>query len=281
LFSEDNGFLSGSRLRYLINIPCMPENGNWLPIHWSSEQEDIRVFIMVLKAGMQHYPDKFGFVFGEGTHRNSNPEFLFQGTPFQRACKKYGQEKVINEVINCIKEYCAAFMSSSSSTSTSATNNSMETSLLMSAITDELIHMDGLYILLRKDPEAALLRLQQHFLEVVGDEQTGTNTSIGTCAHTNTTTTTDTVTVNNNNNNNNNTDKTSHNNTDITPSRELNSMSSLLSSPLSASDTIAAAVSSTTNNNNYDNCDDNHNHQPSSSLSSNLKGRKRKQHEMV
>jgi len=272
----------------------MPENGNWLPIHWSSEQEDIRVFIMVLKAGMQHYPDKFGFVFGEGTHRNSNPEFLFQGTPFQRACKKYGQEKVINEVINCIKEYCAAFMSSSSSTSTSATNNSMETSLLMSAITDELIHMDGLYILLRKDPEAALLRLQQHFREVGGDEQTGTDTSIGTCANANTNT--NTVTVNNNNNssnNSNNSVNTCNNNTATTPSRELNSMSSLLSSPLSASDTIAAAVSSTTtNNNNCANHDDTHNNcpnengntvtnQPSSSLSSNLKGKKRKQHEMV
>jgi hypothetical protein len=53
----------------------------------------------------------------------------------------------------CIEEYCT---SSSTTSSTSAT----EFTLLMSAVMDKSIHLDGLYILLRRDPNDALLQLQ-------------------------------------------------------------------------------------------------------------------------
>ena len=58
----------------------------------------------------------------------------------------------MNEVLDCIANCCAA----------SASPSTMESSLLMSAVTDESIHLEGLYTLLRKDPYDALLRLQLH-----------------------------------------------------------------------------------------------------------------------
>jgi len=156
-------YVSESRLRFLINIdpmtlslPCLPEQGDMLPMHWSSHQ-DMQVFSMVLKTGMQHYPKEFGFVFREATHREDNG-VLYRGTPFEFACDKYGQQKIMKLVMDSIQEYCA------SSTSTSAANNNRETSLLLSAITDKSIHRDALYILLRKDPTAALSKIQQQVL---------------------------------------------------------------------------------------------------------------------
>ena len=52
-----------------------------------------------------------------------------------------------------IEEY---YTSSCTTSSTSAT----EFTLLMSAVMDKSIHLDGLYILLRRDPNDALLQLQ-------------------------------------------------------------------------------------------------------------------------
>ena len=159
--STNIGFLSEYRLQYLVSmdpvslsLPCYPESGNMLPIHSSTIYEDILVFSMLLKVGMQYYPDKFGFVFSEGIHLNNGQ--MFQGTAFQQACKNYGREKVINEVINCVTEYCSSALVSTSTSTT--TTKITETSLLLSTIPDKTIHIDGLYILLRKDPAAALLK---------------------------------------------------------------------------------------------------------------------------
>jgi len=267
-FSTDagSGIVSESRTQYLINmdpmtlaLPCDPENGNCLPIHWSAGQEGIQLFCSIVKAGILYSPEKFGFVFSDGTHQDINGR-VFQGTPFQSACKKYGQENVISEVINCITEYY--FASSSASTS-----SDIETFLLMSAITDEAIHIDGLYILLRKDPEAAFLMLQQKLHLLVGDGQIVTDTN-----------------SNSNNKNTNDVSSSNNNNNNAT-----SCAFSSTSSSISTTNTIATAVSSSTNtNNNNNNNDDTHNnrdieitaqHQPSSSLSK-LKGKKRK-HEMV
>jgi hypothetical protein len=79
---------------------------------------------------------------------------VFSETAFQRARRKFGHEKVTNKIIDRIMEECSA-------SSSSSTDIVMESSLLMSAVTDESIHLDGLYILVRRDPTAALLRLQQ------------------------------------------------------------------------------------------------------------------------
>ena len=166
LVANSSGFVSEPRLQYLINmdpvslsLPCWPQQGNWFPIHYSvPHQGDIQLFSLLLKAGLQYFPDKFGFLFCDGTHRNNNGT-LIRGTPFEIACDKYGQAAVMKVIMDRMEEYC-----SSVTTSTSDAANNRAISFLMAAITDDLIHRDALYILLRKEPTAALLRLHQQSL---------------------------------------------------------------------------------------------------------------------
>mmetsp|Transcript_1045 Transcript_1045/g.1189 ORF Transcript_1045/g.1189 Transcript_1045/m.1189 type:complete len:229 (+) Transcript_1045:1-687(+) len=224
---------------------------------------------------MKYYPEKLGFVFGEGTYRDYYGT-LCQWTPYQRACKFFGQKKVIKEVINCIKEYCT---STSTSAGTTTNNIDTATSLLLSAITDESIHVDGVYILFRDNPQGALLRLQEAARAVVvvvrKEKNTGTN-------------------VDSNINNNN---KSSNSATATATATASNNNNADASSSISKTDTVVAAsvivVGSSTatinNNNNNNNDDDSHNdddngnvtqHPLSLASSSSLKGTKRK-HEMV
>ena len=156
MLTNDIGFFSETRFLYFVDwdpmaltIPCEPEHGNMLPIHWTA-REDFQIFNFVIKAGLRYFPEKLGFVFCEGTQRLG--ETKWTGTPFRSACNKHGQEKVMNEVLDCIANCCAA----------STSPSTMESSLLMTAVTDESIHLEGLYTLLRKDPYDALLRLQLH-----------------------------------------------------------------------------------------------------------------------
>jgi hypothetical protein len=214
-----------------LSMPCKPERGNFLPIHWSTVKRnyDIYQFRSVLNAGLQYFPEKLGFVFSECTQQFS--ERLASGTPFQRACMYSGQERVMKEVVDCIAEYCLFSSTSSSTTNTTCT----ETSLLMSAVTDESIHLDRLYILMRRDPTAALLRLQQHLLVAVEDGQTFT------VADTDTVTNTNTDNSNNSNSNNNITDPAT-----ATATATSNSTST-------SSSNMAIAASSSANNNDNDN----------------------------
>jgi len=210
MFVKDTGSVSESRLRYLtdidpvsLSIPCFLKQGNGLPIHYSfSNNNDIQVFSCLLNAGMQYYPEKFGFIFQEGIHRNDEGKLVRRWTPYQFACGKYGQEKVTKLVMNCIQEYIC---SSASSTSTNAAPNYRERSLLLAIITDKLVHRDALYLLLRNDPIAALSKIQQQVLRVVGDDdgQTTTDTNTNTNANTNTNTNTKTNTSSNTNTNTN------------------------------------------------------------------------------
>jgi len=178
-------------------------------------------FNSILKAGLQYFPKKFGYVFCEGTHNEQGDETkVFSGSPFQLACMVFGQEKVLNEVVNRIAEYC-----STTATCTRTTTNTEMSLLIMSAVTDESIHLDGLYILLRRDPTAALLGLQQQLLHLVGKGQTSIDTD----------TDTDTNTTSNNSNTN---------------AATSNSTST------SSNTTIAASSTDSHNNNNID--DDTH-----------------------
>lgn len=83
-----------------------------------------------------------------GKFIGTNVTRLSSGTAFQVAHNRFGHEKVTNEVIDRI-----------------SADTDMESSLLISAVIDQSIHLDGLYILMHRDPTAALLRLQQQ-LEV-------------------------------------------------------------------------------------------------------------------
>jgi len=120
-----------------------------------------------------------------------NNEETVSGTPFQLACKKFGREEVVKVVMDQIdKHYPRTIISlpppvatitavptddddddPAATTSTRTTGiittprtTITESSLLLLTVTDTTIHFDGLYMLLRKDPNDALLQLQQNLI---------------------------------------------------------------------------------------------------------------------
>jgi hypothetical protein len=164
-----------------LSIPCQPENGNWLPIHWTANINDDdaipKKFNSVLQSGMQYFPEKLGFVFCEATHADIRPVEneedsdneddeinIYTGTPFQLACKEYGHDAVIKIFNDRISDHCAAINSVAAAVTNTSPATCAESKLLLSTVTDKTIHLDGLYILMRNDPTAALLRLQQQLL---------------------------------------------------------------------------------------------------------------------
>jgi hypothetical protein len=174
LCSSDLGYFSQSRFQYVIDwdpktlsIPCNSDFGNWLPIHWSSggSNKTREMFSCVLEAGMKYFPEKFGFLFCEETQTGNQDETnVITGTPFQLICKQFGHDNVIKEVMDQIAKYypiTLAAVAPTSTTTTTTTTTITESSILLLAVTDEKIHLDGLYMLLRRDPTASLSRLQQ------------------------------------------------------------------------------------------------------------------------
>ena len=143
----------------LLTYPCGPDQGNFLPIHWC---RDFRTFSLILKLGMKHFCNQFGFVFAERTHRNENGK-IFRNTPFLRACRLFGKEKVMNEIMSRYNEF--------SNNKNVDVNNSTSvcdrfaTALLIAAVTDttESFHVESLYTAIRLDPNVAFVALQQHF----------------------------------------------------------------------------------------------------------------------
>jgi len=194
---------SEARFRYIVDwdpmtltIPAKPERGNWLPIHLSASiscddaNDDIQEFKSILQAGLQYFPEKLGFVFCEATQPfpalnedididDEQADIDCTRTAFQSACKSYGRDAVTKEVIDCMMDHCAT-----TATNKSTTTPTTESDLLLPAVTDESIYLDGLYTLIRKDPTAALLRLQQKLLR---EEQTDNNNNGGSSNNNNNT----------------------------------------------------------------------------------------------
>jgi hypothetical protein len=237
LFSTDTGCFSETRFRYIVDWDptplsesCDSRNGTWLPIHWAvcnyvdnkikdkdededEDEDDLdndrQQFSSCIKAGMQYFPDKFGFVFCKFTQVVTVPlEFKdiydnddkfcrreITGTPFQLACMRFGRDAGTKIVLDCISNHCAnAAATTATATASVVVANApatcTESNMLLSAVTDETIHLDGLFILIRKDPTTALLRLQQKLLLLDGQTDGGNSTAAATFNSTATTTTT-------------------------------------------------------------------------------------------
>ena len=122
-----------------LMTPCFDTN-SYLPIHYSTDCQDIQSFLLALDAGMRHNPTKLGFAFTEGKDEDVDTREI----PYHKACNKFGEEKVRREVLDRIMK-CPE------------TNTDR---FLLSAAVDEAINLDGLYILVRREP-AALQRLLQ------------------------------------------------------------------------------------------------------------------------
>jgi hypothetical protein len=116
------------------------------------------------------------FFFYEGTHIGGEDETHVKTgiTPFQFACKQFGQKSVIQEVMDQIGKHdpVATVPSIIAVENIAPTVTvTVESSILLSAVTDETIHLDGLYLLLRRDPTALLPRLQQLLEGEEGEEE--------------------------------------------------------------------------------------------------------------
>jgi len=185
---------------------------------------------------MQYFPEKLGFVFCEATHADIRPVEneedsdneddeinTYTGTPFQLARKEYGHDAVIKIFNDRISDHCAAINSVAAAVTNTSPATCAESKLLLLAVTDKTIHLDGLYILMRNDPTAALLRLQQQLL--IRERQTDN--------------------TNNNSNNDNNNDN--DNNTDTFSATLTTSSSS------SSSNIISSCITTNNNNNNNNN----------------------------
>ena len=116
LFASDNGIFAEKRFRYLVewdptplSMPCVPDRGTWLPIHWSADKEDVRQFRLVLEAGLKYFPEKLGFVFCEGEQTDED-NLLHVGnvTAFELACEEFGTDEVTKLVADCIANCPAA-----------------------------------------------------------------------------------------------------------------------------------------------------------------------------
>jgi len=118
-----------------------PGRGGSLPIHHAANWgKDISVFRTVFEAGMQHFPTKIGFLFHKDEHGR---------TSYQIACKKYG-----NEQVEKILDGVALNTTTTNTTTTATTKERHDTVLktLVFAATEERVHLDGVYILLRREP---------------------------------------------------------------------------------------------------------------------------------
>ena len=114
-----------------LAIPCYPEERiRGLPVHWSTYGDrTILEFEVVFDAGMRR--EKLGFVF----LNDENSE-----TPYQMACEDHGIERVTILILGRILEYCPTSVES----------------FILPLATDPTFHLDGLYILLRREPAAFL-----------------------------------------------------------------------------------------------------------------------------
>ena len=113
---------------------------------------------------MHHLPVNLCFVFWGGTHQDIEDVFKeFSEPASQRSVHVENLDiwKVRDIIIDCIREE----FSDSASSSSSSTDTVLEYSLQMPAVTNDSVHLDGLYILMCRDLTAALLQLQQQ-LEV-------------------------------------------------------------------------------------------------------------------
>ena len=126
-----------------VSSGCGAGRGGSLPIHHAANcGKDISIFRTVFEAGMQHYPTKIGFLFHKDEHGR---------TSYQVACKKYGNEQV-EEILDGVA------LNTTTTATTTKEQHDIVVKSLMFAATEEIVHLDGLYILLRREPSVRIAR---------------------------------------------------------------------------------------------------------------------------
>ena len=133
-----------------------PGRGGSLPIHHAANWgKDISVFRTVFEAGMQHFPTKIGFLFHKDEHGR---------TSYQIACKKYGNEQV-EKILDGVA------LNTTTTATTTKEQHDIVVKSLMFAATEEIVHLDGLYILLRREP--SVLQCQTATRRTIKNDEDG------------------------------------------------------------------------------------------------------------
>ena len=125
------------RFRFLAHLhPKMLAILGWgekIPLEWAVYHGwPLRVFLLVLMEGIRWFPRKRGI------------EFLFQKddggrTPFRRACEKHGRDEVIKVIEHCL---------------VNCPHDPYDTpQALLSAAVRNKIDLEGVYFLLRREPD--------------------------------------------------------------------------------------------------------------------------------
>ena len=171
-------FFWDDRFKFLIrrdptplSMPCYPAvpEDSWKPIHWSAAGSNtgLESFRSVLMAGLKHYPQFLGYCFTEGIRKYKLPPpdgmreeedikgyndaedgriSQSKGTPYELACTNFGRDVTTELFFDCVA---------------AAVPTGITGPLLLSAAMKSAIHLDGLYLLLRRDPSEALSTMEQ------------------------------------------------------------------------------------------------------------------------
>ena len=131
------------RFRCLVDFDPNSFYKNKFPIYrlWL-EDNNASVFRIMFELGMLHFPTQMGFLF----HRDYPSHTGNCETPFCRVCQKHGTEKVDK----IIRDVLAKHNQHGSESNTETIN--MDEAFLYAA-TNPSVHLDGVYFLLRRDPD--------------------------------------------------------------------------------------------------------------------------------
>jgi hypothetical protein len=151
---------SEKRFRFLVewdpSALIQTNDCGYLPLHYVTLNSSIREFKLVFEYGIRYFPEKKGInlLFQKRKHDYDKE------TPFQCACKKFGYKKVLEVVEDTLVRSSSSFPDNNTPTS-----NIMEA--LITAAIDENVHLDGVYFLLRREPDVLVKLLSQTSLMVM------------------------------------------------------------------------------------------------------------------
>ncbi|OEU10899.1 hypothetical protein FRACYDRAFT_246774 [Fragilariopsis cylindrus CCMP1102] len=154
---DDDAYFPMSRFRFLVEwdptILIDPDRRfGYLPLHEVAQYSCIDTFQIVFKYGICYYPNRKGF--------SLLLKIIDQETIFQIVCGRYGRDKVMKVVEESLLDFQHGSDGNSNSNSNKTGPYNVVDALVTAAI-DENIHLDCVYLLMRRQPDV-LVKLQLH-----------------------------------------------------------------------------------------------------------------------
>jgi hypothetical protein len=115
-----------------------------LPLHYVAEYNTIGMIRSVFEAGIKYYPKKRGIsLMFRKNHR------CIGRTPFDYACERFGTEEVMMVIESTLVDY----YSENNNNKNGSIISYNASDALLSAVIDENVHLDGIYFMLRRQPD--------------------------------------------------------------------------------------------------------------------------------